>query len=447
MQESPLGPPRIVPRAEHAISRAHISKNALNVLYGLHKAGFEACLVGGGVRDLLLGVTPKDFDIATNASPEQVRATFRNSRLIGRRFRLAHVHYGPEIIEVATYRASHDKAEDEDDARLDGDRILRDNVYGTREEDVIRRDFTVNALYYRIEDFSLIDHVGALDDIEQRRLRTIGDPEQRYREDPVRMLRAVRLAAKLGLSIEAATEAPLFELGYLLETVPQARLFDEAVKLLLAGHGVRSYELLRQYRLLDYLFPIESGALEPERDRLIAAALANTDQRVAAGLPVTPAFLIAVLLWEPVQEAMTHQLVRGVSEHDALLKAQEDVLRDQNDLLAVPKRFTLPAAEIWAMQGRLVRRRQPDRLLGHPRFRAAFDFLALRARFDADLQGHVDFWAARMEGVELPADVDVSDDDAPGTPSATDQPPRRRRRRRGRRRGAGNAQPPVSAGA
>ena len=447
MPELSLGPPRILSRAEHSVSRAHISKNALNVLYGLHKAGYEACLVGGGVRDLLLGVTPKDFDIATNASPEQVRATFRNCRLIGRRFRLAHVHFGPEIIEVATYRASHDKAEDDDDARLDGDRILRDNVYGTREEDVIRRDFTVNALYYRIEDFALIDHVGALDDIEQRRLRTIGDPEQRYREDPVRMLRAVRLAAKLGLSIESATEAPLFELGYLLETVPQARLFDEAVKLLLAGHGVRSYELLRQYRLLDYLFPIESGALEPERDRLIAAALANTDQRVAAGLPVTPAFLIAVLLWEPVQEAMTHQLVRGVSEHDALLKAQEDVLRDQNDLLAVPKRFTLPAAEIWAMQGRLVRRRQPDRLLGHPRFRAAFDFLALRARFDADLQGHVDFWAARMEGVELPADVDVSDDDAPGTPSATDQPPRRRRRRRGRRRGAGNAQPPVSAGA
>jgi poly(A) polymerase len=376
-----------------------------------------------------------------------VRATFRNCRLIGRRFRLAHVHFGPEIIEVATYRASHDKAEGEDDARLDGDRILRDNVYGTREEDVIRRDFTVNALYYRIEDFSLIDHVGALEDIELRRLRTIGDPEQRYREDPVRMLRAVRLAAKLGLSIEAATEAPLFELGYLLETVPQARLFDEAVKLLLAGHGVRSYELLRQYRLLDYLFPIESGAPEPERDRLIEAALANTDQRVAAGLPVTPAFLIAVLLWEPVQEAMTHQLVRGVSEHDALLKAQEDVLRDQNDLLAVPKRFTLPAAEIWGLQGRLVRRRQPDRLLGHPRFRAAFDFLALRARFDADLQGHVDFWAARMEGVELPADIDMPDDDAPGTPSPTDQPPRRRRRRRGRRRGAGNAQPPVSAGA
>jgi len=448
MQEFPLGPPRIVPRAEHAISRAHISKNALNVLYGLHKAGFEACLVGGGVRDLLLGVTPKDFDIATNASPEQVRATFRNSRLIGRRFRLAHVHYGPEIIEVATYRASHDKAEDEDDARLDGDRILRDNVYGTREEDVIRRDFTVNALYYRIEDFSLIDHVGALDDIEQRRLRTIGDPEQRYREDPVRMLRAVRLAAKLGLSIETATEAPLFELGYLLETVPQARLFDEAVKLLLAGHGVRSYELLRQYRLLDYLFPIESGALEPERDRLIAAALANTDQRVAAGLPVTPAFLIAVLLWEPVQEAMTHQLVRGVSEHDALLKAQEGVLRDQNDLLAVPKRFTLPAAEIWALQGRLTRRRQPGRLLAHPRFRAAFDFLALRAQFDADLQGHVEFWAARMDGIELPAAAAAPDDEVAEAPEPGQAAPqRRRRRRRGRRRGGAGAQPQAPANA
>ncbi|WP_366949882.1 polynucleotide adenylyltransferase PcnB [Immundisolibacter sp.] len=411
------------------------------MLYGLHKAGFEACLVGGGVRDLLLGATPKDFDVATNALPEQVRATFRNSRLIGRRFRLAHVHFGPEIIEVATYRASHDKAEDEDEARLDGDRILRDNVYGTREEDVVRRDFTVNALYYRIEDFSLIDHVGALEDIERRRLRTIGDAEQRYREDPVRMLRAVRLAAKLGLSIEAATEAPLFELGYLLETVPQARLFDEAVKLLLAGHGVRSYELLHRYRLLDYLFPVESAALEPERDRLIREALANTDQRVAAGLPVTPAFLIAVLLWEPLQAAMAHQLVRGVSEHEALLKAQDEVIRAQNDLLAVPKRFTLPAAEIWALQGRLQRRRQPGRLLGHPRFRAAFDFLVLRAQQDADLRADVEFWAARMGGGEAPT-VTAEQDAVSG-----ELAPRRRRRRRGRRRAAAQDASPVVADA
>ncbi|ANX04394.1 polynucleotide adenylyltransferase PcnB [Immundisolibacter cernigliae] len=440
MPEPSLGPPRILPRSEHSISRAHISKSALNVLYGLHKAGYEACLVGGGVRDLLLGVTPKDFDIATSALPEQVRATFRNSRLIGRRFRLAHVHFGPDIVEVATYRASHDKAEDEADARLDGDRILRDNVYGTREEDVIRRDFTVNALYYRIEDFSLIDHVGALEDIDKRRLRTIGDPEARYREDPVRMLRAVRLAAKLELTIEPATEAPLFELGYLLETVPQARLFDETVKLLLSGHGIRSYEQLSRYRLLDYLFPVESAALAPERDRLIRAALTNTDQRVAAGLPVTPAFLIAVLLWEPLQEAMAHQLVRGVSEHDALIKAQEDVLRTQNDLLAVPKRFTLPAAEIWSLQSRLQRRRQPDRLLGHPRFRAAFDFLALRAQSEPDLQSVVNFWAARQEGLDLPIEAETDGESPDGAL------PRRRRRRRGRRRGAqGASAPPVAA--
>jgi len=437
MPEPILGPPRILPRSEHSISRAHISKSALNVLYGLHKAGYEACLVGGGVRDLLLGVTPKDFDIATSASPEQVRATFRNSRLIGRRFRLAHVHFGPEIVEVATYRASHDKAEDEADARLDGDRILRDNVYGTREEDVIRRDFTVNALYYRIEDFSLIDHVGALEDIQQRRLRTIGDPEARYREDPVRMLRAVRLAAKLGLTIEPATEAPLFELGYLLETVPQARLFDEAVKLLLSGHGVRSYELLLHYHLLDYLFPIESATLAPERDRLIRDALANTDQRVAAGLPVTPAFLIAVLLWEPLQEAIARQLVHGVAEHDAFAQAQEDVLRTQNDLLAVPKRFTLPAAEIWFLQSRLQRRRQPDRLLAHPRFRAAFDFLALRAQHEPDLRPCLDFWAARQDGVELPSS-NAGEGDADGNG------PRRRRRRRGRRRGAPDAGPATT---
>lgn len=439
MPEPSLGPPRILPRSEHSISRAHISKSALNVLYGLHKAGYEACLVGGGVRDLLLGVTPKDFDIATSALPEQVRATFRNSRLIGRRFRLAHVHFGPDIVEVATYRASHDKAEDEADARLDGDRILRDNVYGTREEDVIRRDFTVNALYYRIEDFSLIDHVGALEDIDKRRLRTIGDPEARYREDPVRMLRAVRLAAKLELTIESATEAPLFELGYLLETVPQARLFDETVKLLLSGHGIRSYEQLSRYRLLDYLFPVESAALAPERDRLIRAALTNTDQRVAAGLPVTPAFLIAVLLWEPLQEAMAHQLVRGVSEHDALIKAQEDVLRTQNDLLAVPKRFTLPAAEIWSLQSRLQRRRQPDRLLGHPRFRAAFDFLALRAQSEPDLQSVVNFWAARQEGLDLPMEAETDSESPDGAP------PRRRRRRRGRRRGAQGASAPPAA--
>lgn len=439
MPEPSLGPPRILPRSEHSISRAHISKSALNVLYGLHKAGYEACLVGGGVRDLLLGVTPKDFDIATSALPEQVRATFRNSRLIGRRFRLAHVHFGPDIVEVATYRASHDKAEDEADARLDGDRILRDNVYGTREEDVIRRDFTVNALYYRIEDFSLIDHVGALEDIDKRRLRTIGDPEARYREDPVRMLRAVRLAAKLELTIEPATEAPLFELGYLLETVPQARLFDETVKLLLSGHGIRSYEQLSRYRLLDYLFPVESAALAPERDRLIRAALTNTDQRVAAGLPVTPAFLIAVLLWEPLQEAMAHQLVRGVSEHDALIKAQEDVLRTQNDLLAVPKRFTLPAAEIWSLQSRLQRRRQPDRLLGHPRFRAAFDFLALRAQSEPDLQSVVNFWAARQEGLDLPMEAETDSESPDGAA------PRRRRRRRGRRRGAQGASAPPAA--
>lgn len=440
MPEPFLGPPRVLPRSDHSISRAQISKNALNVLYGLHKAGFEACLVGGGVRDLLLGVTPKDFDIATSALPEQVRATFRNSRLIGRRFRLAHVHYGPEIIEVATYRASHDKAEDTADARLDGDRILRDNVYGTREEDVIRRDFTVNALYYRIEDFSLIDHVGALEDIAARRLRTIGDPEARYREDPVRMLRAVRLAAKLDLTIEPATEAPLFELGYLLETVPQARLFDEAVKLLLSGHGVRSYELLGHYRLLDYLFPLESGALAPERDRLIRAALANTDQRVAGGLPVTPSFLLAVMLWEPLQELVARQLVQGVPEHQAFIDAQETVLRSQADLLAVPKRFTLPAAEIWALQARLQRRRQPDRVLGHPRFRAAFDFLALRAQYDPDLQPTVDFWGARQAGAGI---TETDGDDGRGS----DDAPRRRRRRRGgrRRRGQGEAAASVPA--
>ncbi|MGB5591837.1 MAG: polynucleotide adenylyltransferase PcnB, partial [Gammaproteobacteria bacterium] len=246
----------MVPRPDHNVSRSQISKNALRVLYRLKDAGYKAFLVGGGVRDLLLGREPKDFDIVTDALPDQVRSLFRNSRLIGRRFRLAHVHFGREIIEVATFRAAQDADVEDLDRQTDsGGRILRDNVYGDIDEDVWRRDFTCNALYYNIADFSIWDYAGGVQDIEAGTMRLLGEPEARYREDPVRMLRAVRFAAKLGFRIDPASEAPLLELGELLAEVPAARLFDESIKLFLSGHAVQSYELLRRYNLFQHLFP------------------------------------------------------------------------------------------------------------------------------------------------------------------------------------------------
>jgi poly(A) polymerase len=283
-------PPLIIPRSEHSISRAAISPNALKVLYRLKEAGYQGFLVGGAVRDLLLGITPKDFDVATNALPEEVRRLFRNCRLIGRRFRLAHVHFGNEIIEVATFRAAaaperEDTEEADPDSESDGvegaraepiepaatydsehrafdrtGRILRDNIYGTIEEDVWRRDFAANGLYYSIEDFSIWDFVDGVRDVQARRLKLIGDPETRYREDPVRMLRAVRFAAKLDFSIEPETEAPLAKLAYLLDGVPPARLFDECLKLFLSGFGLKAYRLLQKYGLFAHLFPLSAAA-------------------------------------------------------------------------------------------------------------------------------------------------------------------------------------------
>jgi poly(A) polymerase len=326
-------PPLVIPRSEHSISRAAISPNALKVLYRLKDAGYQAFLVGGAVRDLLLGITPKDFDVATNALPEEVRHLFRNCRLIGRRFRLAHVHFGQEIIEVATFRAAA-APEREDVDELDPDaepaaepaaagggepgggndsehrafdqsgRILRDNIYGTIEEDVWRRDFAANGLYYNIDDFSIWDFVDGVSDVRARRLKLIGDPETRYREDPVRMLRAVRFAAKLDFSIEPVTEAPINKLAYLLDGVPPARLFDECLKLFLSGFGAKSYRLLRRYGLFEHLFPLSAAAfvLPPYAyaEEMLERGLINTDERIAAEKPVTPTFLFAVLLWSAV---------------------------------------------------------------------------------------------------------------------------------------------------
>src|SRR5690554_6525789 len=299
-----LAQPRILTRDQHSVSRKDISEAALKVLYRLHNAGFQAYLVGGCVRYLLLGLHPKDFDVTTNATPEQIRKLFRNCRLVGRRFRLAHVVFGREIIEVATFRGHHDSADSDDSIKVgkqDAEgMLLRDNVYGSIEEDAQRRDFTINALYYNVTRGTIHDYVNGVQDIRNQRVRLIGNPVQRYQEDPVRMLRAVRFAAKLDFEIEPHTAAPIAELAELLYDIPAARLFDEVLKLFLGGQGERTFDLLLEYDLFAPLFPDTDEAIDEQPEytlKLIRQALRNTDQRINEGRPVTPAFLFAALLW------------------------------------------------------------------------------------------------------------------------------------------------------
>ncbi len=392
--------PAIIPRPEHAISRSSISSSALKVLYRLNEAGYQSFLVGGGVRDLLLGREPKDFDVGTDATPDEIRQLFRNCRLIGRRFRLAHVRFGREIVEVATFRARHDgrSAGDMDSAHSERGRILRDNVYGGIEDDAWRRDFTVNALYYDIKDFSVVDYVGGLEDLKTGTLRLIGDPEQRYREDPVRMLRAVRFAAKLGFRIHPDSEAAMHKLAHLLEDIPSARLFDEVLKLFLGGCAVTTFELLRHYDLFRRLFPLTDEALTHEEHgfpiTFVLRALENTDKRLGDNKPVTPAFLYAALLWEPMRLRTRDLLEQGMSALEASQLAGNQITSEQVAATSLPKRFSYPMREIWTLQSRLERRqgRAPYRLLEHPRFRAAYDFLLLRSEAGEAPREVADWW-------------------------------------------------------
>ncbi|HKJ08467.1 MAG TPA: polynucleotide adenylyltransferase PcnB [Gammaproteobacteria bacterium] len=434
--------PVIIPRPEHTISRAGISPNAVKVLYRLHNAGYQAYLVGGGVRDLLLGREPKDFDVGTDAHPEQVQQLFRNCRLIGRRFRLAHVVFGREVIEVATFRALYehdeDDAEDDDEGqarRVENGRILRDNVYGTLEEDAWRRDFTVNALYYNIADFSVVDYVGGMADLKEGVLRVIGDAERRYREDPVRMLRAVRFAAKLGFRIHADSERSLWDLGHLLREMPPARLYEEILKLFMSGAALPSYELLRHYDLFDHLFPFTEEALAQEPQgfpqTLLTKALANTDARVNADKPVTPAFLFAALLWAPMSRWLTRFREQGMTEAQAIQSAGRQIVSDQCRHVSLPKRFSLPMREIWALQPRFEQRtgKRPQRLLANPRFRAAYDFLLLRGE-SGEVPEELCQWWTEFQTLE-PEERDRRTEGG--------RPPRKRRRRRSPRRTSGEA--------
>ncbi len=377
-------PPIIIPRDQHNISRANISEHALKVLYRLHKAGYAAYLVGGGVRDLLLGRHPKDFDIATDARPEEVRRLFRNCRLIGRRFRLAHIHFGREIIEVATFRGQPQDEDSEEVANANGEGMLvRDNVYGDLESDAWRRDFTVNALYYNIADFSVVDYTGGLEDLREGVLRMIGEPAVRFAEDPVRMLRAVRFAAKLEFRIPGELGAAIRAEAPRMGSVPPARLFDEVLKLFLSGHAQRTLELLREYQLFGHLFPLTEEMLEdndPFALPMIRQAMVNTDARIMADRPVTPYFLYAVLLWPPVREAAARYREEGHSALQAMHHAADEVLARQRDHITIPRRIQNPIKDIWFGQWRLENRRgkRPLVFAEHPRFRAAYDFLLLR---------------------------------------------------------------------
>jgi len=416
--------PVIIPRSEHTISRANISENAVKVLYRLKNAGYQAHLVGGGVRDLLLGREPKDFDVATDASPEEVKRVFRNCRLIGRRFRLAHVHFGREIIEVATFRGTQEAG----DRSTENGMLVRDNSYGTLEEDAQRRDFTINAIYYNIEDFSLIDYHGGLDDLRDGVLRLLGDPMTRYREDPVRMLRAVRFASKLGFRIEPGCEAPLFKSATLLHGVPAARLFDEVLKLFMGGTAVQAFEKLRHYDLFGEMFPDTEDALSHEDHEFpitfVVRGLHNTDLRVREGKPVTPAFLFAVLLWEPVRLRANELMVNGEASAPAMQQAGSEIVASQVQQISIPRRFSLPMREIWSLQHRFTQRngKRPQRLLGHPRFRAAYDFLVLRA--DAgEVDPELAQWWTDFQ------DAEGADRSKMAQPEVRKRPRRRRRRR------------------
>ena len=384
--------PQIIPRAEHNVSRNEISKSALKVLYRLNKAGYQAFLVGGCVRDAMLNLHPKDFDVATDATPDEVRALFGNCRLIGRRFRLAHVRFGREIIEVATFRAAAEHVDDDSEHDHEG-RILRDNVYGSIEEDVWRRDFTCNALYYTVTDFSIWDYVGGVDDVKRKQLVIIGDPEERLREDPVRMLRAVRFAAKLGFTIDPPVVEAIHHHAPLLANVPPARLFDEFLKLFQTGHAETTFILLWQHGLFQEMFPATSEELANDQGfgEFVRGALQNTDRRVAEGKSVTPMFLLGVFFWAPVKKlAAIRRAEEKMTEAQSLSLASYDIVAAQQRRLSIPRRFTAPMREMLSLQPRfaVTRGKRAMKLLEHRRFRAAYDFMLLLSevgQFDAEV--------------------------------------------------------------
>lgn len=425
--------PKIIPFSSHGIARERVSSSALKVTQTLQRHDFAAFVVGGAVRDLLLGREPKDFDIATDATPEDVRQLFRRSRIIGRRFRLVHVMFGADTVEVATYRGGHAVENSEAHVADEHGRILRDNVFGDQQQDATRRDFTINALFYDPASQEIWDYHDGVADLKKRRLRMIGDPVQRFREDPVRMLRAVRFAASYGLEIEAGTRKPVRALAGLLQNVPAARLFDEMLKLLLSGYAFECVTKLRKEGLHHGLLPMLDVILgQPLGERFVMLALKNTDERVRADKPVSPAFLFAALLWHEVLAAWKSIEAKGMRGIPALYQAMEQVSQVQAEKLAIPRRFATDMKEIWALQPRLLQRsgRRPYRLLEHPRFRAGYDFLLLRCE-SGEVDTAIGEWWTRFQHADENAREQMLAPEA--------EPAKRRRKRRKRKAGGGRA--------
>ena len=434
----PVNEPHSIPPDQHPLKPQLISRGASKVIEVLEQHGYQAYLVGGCVRDLMLGLHPKDFDVATNATPEQVRELFRRSRIVGRRFQIVHVRMRSEVIEVTTFRGAHDtgyKASRQESTRSSEGMLLRDNIFGTIDQDAARRDFTVNALYYHPQDNTVYDYANGQRDIGKRLLRIIGDPTTRYREDPVRMLRAVRFSAKLGFSIEPETAKPIRQLSDMLSDIPAARLFDETLKLLLNGHSLATFELLREFGLHEILFP--TAAIEinqhPASLRFVEQALINTDQRIRANKRITPAFILAALLWPAVNTLRFKMEAAGDSPQYALQRAAGKIVADQCQTIAIPRRFTQMMREIWEMQLRLPNRggSRAARLMENPRFRAGYDFLLLREQAGEIESGLGDWWTRYQEGDDKAREKMVAD--------LSGRPQGNKRRRNRRKRRSGNA--------
>ncbi|RMU75618.1 Poly polymerase I [Pseudomonas syringae pv. aptata] len=449
LQQHTRTTPEVLNSSQHSLQRSQFSRYAVNIVERLQNAGYQAYLVGGCVRDMMLNITPKDFDVATSATPEQVRAEFRNARIIGRRFKLVHIHFGREIIEVATFRANHPQDDEEEDSnqssRNESGRILRDNVYGTLEEDAQRRDFTINALYYDPVSERVLDYANGVHDIRNRLIRLIGDPEQRYKEDPVRMLRAVRFAAKLDFGIEKHSAQPIRALAPMLRDIPSARLFEEVLKLFLSGHAAPTFEMLVDLELFEPLFPASSKALEYNptyTHTLISNALINTDLRIKQNKPVTPAFLFAALLWPALPAKVLRAQERGMPPIAAMQEAAHELIIEQCQRIAIPKRFTLPIREIWDMQERLPRRsgKRADLLLDNSRFRAGYDFLLLRETAGEQTDGLGQWWTDYQDCNDSERRDMIRD--LSNKPEAAGTAPRKRRRNSGakRKRTTGEAQ-------
>jgi poly(A) polymerase len=421
--------PKIIRLSAHGVARDSISACALRVTQTLQRHEFSAFVVGGAVRDLLLGGRPKDYDVATDATPEEVRALFRRSRVIGRRFRIVHVMCGPEIVEVSTFRGASLKEEGDGRVADEHGRILRDNVFGSQEQDATRRDFSINALFYDPATQEIWDYHDGVADLRRRRLRMIGEPEVRYREDPVRMLRAVRLAASTGLEIDPRARKPIRRLAPLLANVPAARLMDELLKLLLSGHTAKGIAHLRREGLQHGVLPLLDHVMaQRSGERLVAAALTAADERVLAGKPVSPGFLFASLLWQEVLAAWKRFEEKGEPTVPALYRAMDYVLKRQAEKLPIHNRFSADMKDIWAMQPRFLQRsgKRPYRLLDHPRFRAGYDFLRLRCE-SGEVDAAIGEWWERFQHAGEAARAQML--------VLGEEPGRRRRRRKRRGRG------------